>query len=35
MYLEPESENRAKNVDLHTAKDVPKQATLFLLSLFR
>ena len=29
MHLESESEKRAKNVDLHTAKNVQIQATLF------
>ena len=29
MYLEPESEKRAKNVDLHIAKNVLIQPTLF------
>ena len=29
MHLEPESEKRAKNVDLHIAKNIQKQPTLF------
>ena len=29
MYLEPESEKRAKNVDFHTAKNIQIQPTLF------
>ena len=29
MHLEPESEKRAKNVDLHTAKNNQTQPTLF------
>ena len=29
MHLESESEKRAKNVDLHTAKNVQIQPTLF------
>ena len=29
MHLEPESEKRVKNVDLHTAKHIQIQATLF------
>ena len=34
MYLEPESEKRAKNVDFHTAKDIRIQATFLLLLLY-
>ena len=30
LHLEPESENRVKNVNFHTAKHVSKEATLFL-----
>ena len=29
MHLEPESEERAKNVDLHTPKHIQIQATFF------
>ena len=29
MHLEPESEERAKNVDLRTAKNIQVQPTLF------
>ena len=29
MHLESESEKRAKNVDLHTAKNIQIQSTLF------
>ena len=29
MHLESESEKRAKNVDLHTAKNIQIQATFF------
>ena len=29
MHLEPESEKRAKNVDVHKAKNAQKQAILF------
>ena len=29
MYLESESEKRAKNVDLHTVKNIQIQLTLF------
>ena len=29
MHLEPESEKRAKNVDVHTAKNIQIQPTLF------
>ena len=29
MHLKPESEKRAKNVDLHTAKNIQIQPTLF------
>ena len=29
MHLESEGEKRAKNVDLHTAKNIQIQATLF------
>ena len=29
MHLEPERKTRAKNVDLHTAKDIQIQPTLF------
>ena len=29
MHLESESEKRAKNVDLHTAKNIQLQPTLF------
>ena len=29
MHLEPESEKRAKNVDLHTIENIQTQATLF------
>ena len=29
MYLEPESEKRAKNVDFHTAKNIQIQVTVF------
>ena len=29
MHLEPESEKRAKNVDLHTAKNIQIHSTLF------
>ena len=29
MYLESESEKRAKNVDLHTAKNIQIQQTVF------
>ena len=31
IYLKPESEKRAKNVDFHTAKNLQIQATLFSL----
>ena len=33
MHLEPESEERAKNVDLHTPKHIQIQATFFSLFL--
>ena len=33
IHLESESEKRAKNVDLHTAKNIQIQPTLFLLFL--
>ena len=29
MHLESENENRAKNVDLHTAKNIQIQSTFF------
>ena len=35
MHLESESDKRAKNVDLHTAKNIQIQPTLFLGAIFR
>ena len=35
MHLESESEKRAKNVDLHTAKNIQIQPTLFFYTIFR